>query len=56
MAKDPKSVAQERPTEGRVPMLTVDHIPTEQLIEEQGIDGPQGIDWIPLLGPWTEVD
>jgi hypothetical protein len=57
MAKDPKSESGERPVELRVPPLTVEGIPTRQLMEEQGITGPQGLDWLPTdLPPWTEVD
>jgi hypothetical protein len=57
MAGDPKSATGERTVELRVPLLTVEEIPTQQLMEEQGIDGPQGLDLFPVdLPPWTEVD
>jgi hypothetical protein len=56
MAKDPKSATQELLVELRVPVLTVEEIPTQQLMEEQGIDGPQGLDAVTIPWPFTEVD
>jgi hypothetical protein len=56
MAEDPKSATEEPSTERRVPVATNEPIPTEQLMREQGITGPQGLDSLPFVPDWPEVD
>jgi hypothetical protein len=56
MAEDPKPATEERATERRVPISTKEPIPTEQLMREQGITGPQGLDSLPFVPDWPEVD
>jgi hypothetical protein len=56
MAEDPKSATEERSTERRVPTATTEPIPIEQLMREQGISGPQGLDSLPFVPDWPEVE
>jgi hypothetical protein len=56
MAEDPKPATEERSTERRVPATTNEPIPIEQLMREQGITGPQGLDSLPFVPDWPEVD
>jgi hypothetical protein len=58
MAKEPKAATQEQPPRDglRAPFWSGEPIPIEQLMEEQGITEPQGLDWLPDLPSWPEVD
>jgi hypothetical protein len=56
MAEDPKPATQERSAERPIPVATNGPIPIEQLMREQGITGPQGLDSLPFVPDWPEVD
>lgn len=57
MTEDPKTATEERSTEPPpAPAATNEPIPTEQLMREQGITGPQGLDSLPFVPDWPEVD
>jgi hypothetical protein len=56
MAKDPKTQERESPLPAPIRPFSDEHIPTEQLMEEQGISEPQGLDAVSRPWPFTEVD
>jgi hypothetical protein len=56
MAEEPKPATEDRATERRVPISTKEPIPTEQLMRDQGITGPQGLDSLPFVPDWPEID
>jgi hypothetical protein len=56
MAEDPKSATEERSTEQRRSPVGNEPISIERLMQEQGITGPQGLDTLPIMPEWPEVD
>jgi hypothetical protein len=54
MAEDPKTATEERSTEHRSSLAGDESISTEQLMQEQGITGPQGLDTLPFVPDWPE--
>jgi len=56
MPNDPKPATEEQPTERRVAMPSDGFVPTEQLMEEQGITGPPDFDSWPVFPWFPEVD
>jgi hypothetical protein len=56
MPNDPKPASEEHPTERQGAMPSDGFVPTEQLMEEQGITGPPDFDSWPVFPPLPEVD
>jgi hypothetical protein len=56
MVNDPKTEEREGRSPAPIRVFSDQHIPTEQLMEEQGITEPQGLDAVTRPWPFTEVD
>ena len=56
MAKDPKTEERESPPASQSRVFPDEPIPTEQLMVEQGVTEPQGLDAVSRRWPFTEVD